>query len=72
MHSEKRYDALIERHRRIDAKLAEEMKRPLPNALVLQRLKRRKLILKDEIEAWERLPDVARVRPAPPPDRLSA
>ena len=49
MHIENRYDALIERHRRIEAKLAAELKRPLPDSLALQRLKREKLLVKDEI-----------------------
>ena len=63
MHIENRYDALVEEHRRIDVKLAGEMDRPLPDALVLQRLKREKLLLKDEMESWERLMRAVRARP---------
>ena len=63
MHIENRYDALIERHRRIEAKLAAELKRPLPDSLALQRLKREKLLVKDEIESWERLMSAVRVQP---------
>ena len=58
-----RYDALIEKHRSIEAKLADEMKRPLPDALVLQRLKRQKLLVKDDIHSWERLMAAVRVTP---------
>ena len=50
-----RYKALVYSHRSIDEKIETEMKRPNPDSLALQRLKRRKLLLKDEIEAWERL-----------------
>jgi hypothetical protein len=63
MHMESRYDALLEKHRRIEIELATEMKRPLPNAFVVQRLKRRKLLVKDEIDSWERLIGAARLRP---------
>ncbi len=63
MHIENRYNALIERHRRIEAKLAAELKRPLPNSFAVQRLKREKLLVKDEIESWERLLSAVRVQP---------
>ena len=63
MHLENRYDALIEKHRRIEVSLAAEMKRPLPNSFVLQRLKRQKLLVKDEIDSWERLLCAVRVKP---------
>ena len=63
MHAENRYQALIEKHRRIEAKLTAEMKRPLPDSLVLQRLKRKKLLLRDEIDSWERLMSAVRVNP---------
>ena len=39
------------------------MKRPLPNSFVLQRLKRQKLLVKDEIDSWERLLCAVRVKP---------
>ena len=72
MNIENRYDKLIDEHRLIEAKLAAEMKRPLPDGFVLQRLKRKKLLLKDEIESWERLLGVVKARPAPPPHVLHA
>ena len=50
-----RYRALEASHRSVEEKIEDEMKRPNPDSLTLQRLKRRKLLLKDEIEAWERL-----------------
>lgn len=39
-----------ERHAEIDAKIQEELKRPYPDYELLGRLKKQKLILKDEIE----------------------
>ena len=63
MDAENRYDALIERHCRLETRIAAELNRPLPDALLLQRLKREKLLLKDEIESWERLMSAIRVRP---------
>ena len=42
-------DNLAARHARLDASLAAELKRPLPDAAVLRRLKREKLKLKDEL-----------------------
>ena len=63
MHIQNRYDALVEKHRRIEAQLAAEMKRPLPNSFILQRLKRKKLRVRDEIASWERLLAEARLRP---------
>ena len=63
MHIENRYDALIEKHRRIAAKLTAEVRRPLPDRFAVQRLKRQKLLVKDEIESWERLMSAVRVQP---------
>ena len=63
MHIENRYDSLIEKHRRIEAKLTAEMKRPLPDSFVLQRLKRQKLLVRDEIGSWERLMQAVRAKP---------
>ena len=60
---EDKYDALIEKHRKIKLEIAAEMKRPLPDSMVLQRLKRQKLLLKDEIESWERLISAVRMKP---------
>jgi hypothetical protein len=42
-------EQLIARHARLDASLAAELKRPLPDPTTLRRLKREKLKLKDEI-----------------------
>jgi hypothetical protein len=42
-------DNLMARHARLDASLAAELKRPLPDPTTLRRLKREKLKLKDEI-----------------------
>lgn len=49
-----RYDSLVEKHRRIEAKIAAEIRRPLPDPLVLQRLKKQKLRIKDAIQSRER------------------
>ena len=65
MPMENRYDSPIKQHQRIELGLAEELKRPLPDALVLQRLKRRKLLVRDEIESWERLMGAVHGRPVP-------
>ena len=58
------YHQLIESHRRIEKRLSAEMKRPMPDSLLLQRLKRRKLTIRDELESWERLLKVIQHRPA--------
>lgn len=42
-------EQLANRHARIEASLAAELKRPLPDAAVVRRLKAEKLKLKDEI-----------------------
>ena len=42
-------DQLLARHARLDASLAAELKRPMPDAITLRRLKREKLKLKDAI-----------------------
>ena len=49
MDSQMPYHALVERQ------IAAETNRPLLSTLVLQRLKRQKLLVKDEIDSWERL-----------------
>ena len=49
-----RYDSLFEKHRRIEAKIAAEIRRPLPDPLVLQRLKKQKLRIKDAIQSRQR------------------
>ena len=55
MKTEARYQSLRAKHRKIEARLAAELQRPLPDSLLLQRLKRHRLLVKDEIESWERL-----------------
>lgn len=60
---ENHYDALIEKHRKIESEIAAEMRRPLPSSFAIQRLKRQRLLLKDEIESWERLIGAARLKP---------
>ena len=62
MHIETQYEVLIEKHRSIEARLAAELKRPLPDSLIVQRLKREKLVLKDEIMSWEGLMRAVRER----------
>ncbi|WP_448580089.1 YdcH family protein [Thermaurantiacus sp.] len=42
-------EALASRHRMIEGQIAEEMRRPAPDAATLSRLKREKLKLKEEI-----------------------
>jgi hypothetical protein len=42
-------DNLAARHARLDASLTAELKRPLPDAALLRRLKREKLKLKDAL-----------------------
>jgi hypothetical protein len=41
--------ALATRHKMIEGQIAQEMRRPVPDAVVLARLKREKLKVKDEI-----------------------
>lgn len=66
MHDVNRYDALVERHRRLEARLAAEVKRPLPDWLVLQLLKRQKLKLRDQMAACRRIADAPAARPVLP------
>lgn len=63
MQIDTRYEALIDKHARIEADLTSELKRPLPDSLVMQRLKRQKLLIRDEIEDWERLMAAIQVTP---------
>lgn len=44
-----RVETLNARHAQLDAKLAEERQRPLPDAVRLTKLKREKLKLKEEL-----------------------
>lgn len=50
---EKRLKALKDRHADLDAKLAAEEARPLPDSLKIQEYKKQKLAVKQEIEAIE-------------------
>lgn len=54
------YAALLRKHGVIEAEISQEMKRPLPNTLNIQRLKRQKLLLKDQLESWKRLMQAVR------------
>ena len=60
MRNHNHHDALLEKHRKLEAKIAAELGRPLPDSLELQRLKRQKLLVRDEIESWERVLQVVR------------
>ncbi len=60
MRNHNHHDALLEKHRKLEAMIAAELSRPRPDSLELQRLKRQKLLVKDEIESWERVLDVVR------------
>jgi len=46
---------LRQRHRNVKAKIAEELKRPAPCSMALQRLKRKRLVIKDEIARYDGL-----------------
>lgn len=50
---EKHLAALKAKHAELDAKLAEEEARPLPDTLKIQEYKKQKLAVKQEIEAIE-------------------
>lgn len=63
MPKQSRYDALTVQHHNLEAALAAEMRRPMPDAFALQRLKRRKLLVKDEITLC--LQRMGAARPAP-------
>jgi len=49
MSLDKHFDALTIKHAEIDASIAQEQLRPNPDSMRLQRLKRRKLRLKEEL-----------------------
>ncbi len=52
-----RYRALLLTHNSLEEKLTDELKRPMPDAATVQRLKRRKLAIKDELASIDRLFD---------------
>ena len=58
-----RYQALLEDHRGLESEIIDELKRPMPDSIQVQRLKRRKLRIKDELAAIERLLEAIDVRP---------
>ncbi len=58
-----RYQSLIEDHRGLESEIMDELKRPMPDSMQIQRLKRRKLRVKDELSAIERLLEAIDVRP---------
>ena len=47
--------ALRRRHQVIKAKIADELRRPMPCSMILQRLKRQSLAVKDQITRFDRL-----------------
>ncbi len=57
-----RYESLMTKHRDLEAALAAEMKRPLPDTFVVQKLKRTKLVIKDALAEWSMagLPETGR------------
>ena len=52
--TQKHLEALKQRHAELDAKIAEEMARPLPDDLKIQEYKKQKLVTKQEIEELEK------------------
>ena len=46
-------EVLKAKHRELEAELSEENQRPLPDAATTQSLKRRKLLIKDELARLE-------------------
>jgi len=64
MRNRSHYDALLTKHRALDGRLKEELRRPLPDSFAVQRLKRQKLLVKDELESWEQLTRAVRVQPS--------
>ena len=53
-----RFFALLRRKSAIEAEIRDELKRPLPCSLMLQRLKRQRLQMKDRMQAIGRTPQV--------------
>lgn len=49
------YRALAQTHRSLEEKLAAEVRRPAPDNQLIRRIKKRKLLIKDEIAGIERL-----------------
>ena len=63
---ERRLNALVLRHARLDRQLRQEVRRPFKDGLAIQRLKRLKLRVKDEMALLKgvmrtvRMPDLGR------------
>lgn len=72
MSTSTRYNVLKQRHGAIEDQITAERERPMPDALVLQQLKRQKLAIKDEMDAWERLMGAILVRPPAQAGHLNA
>ena len=51
--TQKHLEALKQRHAELDAKITEELARPLPDDMKIQEYKKQKLAAKQEIEALE-------------------
>ena len=51
--TQKHLEALKQRHLDLDAKIAEELARPMPDDMKIQEYKKQKLIAKQEIEELE-------------------
>ena len=49
------YRALAQTHRSLEEKLAAEVRRPAPDNQLIRRIKKRKLLIKDEMAGIERL-----------------
>ncbi|MCZ0962752.1 YdcH family protein [Paracoccus benzoatiresistens] len=64
-----RLAALRRRHQVIKALIAEELRRPMPCSMMLQRLKRQRLAVKDQITRFDGL---LRSIGSPDPQRQSA
>ena len=66
---ERRLNALLLRHARLDRQLRQEVRRPFKDGLAIQRLKRLKLRVKDEMALLKgvmrtvRVPDLGRHGP---------
>ncbi len=50
MHSDAHINALSKKHAALDERIHHEENRPAPNSIVLNELKKEKLVLKDEME----------------------
>ena len=50
-----RIDYVSQVHRDLETRIDEELRRPLPNTLTLQRFKRHRLLAKEKLEAWQHL-----------------